>query len=63
MAETEAKKTETTKAAAKKGFYIVTPERKGAGPSKEVSIRKANGVTTRKYMQIHSVRSASKEGG
>ena len=46
MAETKAKKT-ATKAAAKKGFYIVTPSAKERDHPKGVNIRKANGVTMR----------------
>ena len=62
MAETGAKKT-TTKAAAKKGFYIVTPERKGAGPPKKGTYTESQrSHYARKYMQIHSARSAPKEG-
>lgn len=58
MAETVVKKT-VTKAAAKKGFYIVTPERKGAGFAKEGEYTESQGsYFARQYMQIHSARSA-----
>ena len=61
MPETEAKKT-ATKVAAKKGFYIVTPERKGAGPPKEGKYTESQrSYYARKYMQIHSAQSASKD--
>ena len=61
MAETGANKA-TKKTAAEKGFYVVTPERKGAGPPKEGKYTESQrSYYARKYMQIHSVRSASKE--
>ena len=63
MAETGTKKT-ATRAAVKKGFYIVTPERKGAGPPKEgIYTESQRSYYAREYMQIHSARSAPKEGG
>ena len=63
MAKEPVKKT-AKKAAAKKGFYIVTPERKGAGPPKEGKYTESQrSYYARKYMQIHSARSALKEGG
>ena len=50
------------KAAAEKGFYIVTPERKGAGPPKEGKYTESQrSYYARQYMQMHSARSASKE--
>ena len=53
-----AKKTATTRAAAKKGFYIVTPERKGAGPPKEGKYTESQrSYYARRYMQIHSSQS------
>ena len=62
MAEADAKKTRTN-LTAKKGFYIVTPERKGAGPPKEGKYTESQrSYYARKYMQIHSARSASKDG-
>ena len=62
IAETAAKKT-ATKAAAKKGFYIVTPERKGAGPPKNTKYTESQrSYYARRYMQIHSARSASEKG-
>ena len=61
MSETGLKKT-TTKAPEKKGFYFVTPERKRAGPPNEGKYTESQrSYYARKYMQIHSVRSASKE--
>ena len=58
MAETEAKKA-TMKVAAKKGFYIVTPERKGAGPPKEGKYTESKkSYFVRKYMEMHATRSA-----
>ena len=63
MAGTGAKKT-AARAAAEKGFYIVTPKRKGAGPPKEGKYTESQrSYYALKYMQIHSVQSASKEGG
>ena len=62
MAETGVKKAATK--ATKKGFYIVTPERKGAGPPKEGKYTESQrSYYARKYMQIHSARSAPKDGG
>ena len=62
MAKTEAKKT-TTEEAAKKGFYIVTPDRKGAGPPKDGKYTESQrSYYARRYMQIHSARSASEKG-
>ena len=62
MKGTGPKKTATT-AAAEKGFYIVTPERKGAGPPKKGKYTESQrSYYARKYMQIHSARSASKDG-
>ena len=61
MAETGAKKS-ATKTAAKKGFYIVTPERKGAGPPREGKYTESQrSYYARKYMQIHSTRAATKK--
>ena len=61
MAETVAKKA-SKKTAAKKGFYVVTPERKGAGPPKEGKYTESQrSYYARKYMQIHSVQSTSKK--
>ena len=63
MKGTGPKKTATT-AAAEKGFYIVTPERKGAGPPKKGKYTESQrSYYARKYMQIHSARSASTEDG
>ena len=62
MAETGAKKTAITKAVAKRGFYIVTPERKGAGPPKEGKYTESQrSYYARRYMQIHSVQSTLKK--
>ena len=62
MAKTSSKQT-AAKAAAKKGFYIVTPERKGAGPPKEGKYTESQrSYYARKYMQIHSARSVAKKG-
>jgi len=61
MSENEPKKT-AAKAAAKKGFYIVTPERKGAGPPKEgVYTESQRSYYARKYMEIHSAQAASEK--
>ena len=63
MTEAGAKKT-TTNSLAKKGFYIVIPERKGAGQSKEGKYTESQrSYYARKYMQIHFARSGSKEVG
>ena len=63
IAETAAKKT-ATKAAVKKGFNIVTPERKVGGPPKESKYEESQrGYYARKYIQIHSNKSSPKEGG
>ena len=62
MTQTSAKQT-AAKAVAKKGFYIVTPERKGAGPPKEGKYTESKrSYYARRYMQIHSARLASKKG-
>ena len=61
MEKTKAKKV-TTEKAAKKGFYIVTPERKGAGPPKKDKYTESQrSYHARRYMQIHSARSAAKK--
>ena len=60
MEKTKAKKVNTEKAV-KKGFYIVTPERKGAGPPKNDKYTESQrSYYARRYMQIHSARSAAK---
>ena len=57
MEKTKTKKV-TAEKAAKKGFYIVTPERKGAGPSKNDKYTESQrSYYARRYMQIHSARS------
>ena len=57
MEKTKAKNA-TTEKAAKKGFYIVTPERKGAGPAKDSKYTESQrSYYARRYMQIHSARS------
>ena len=54
MEKTKAKKV-TSEKAAKKGFYIVTPERKGAGPPKNGKYTESQrSYYARRYMQIHS---------
>ena len=61
MEEIVAKKT-SRKPVAKKGLYIVTPERLGAGPPKEGKFTESQrSYYARKYMQIHSAQSASKD--
>ena len=63
MVGTGAKKA-AARAAAEKGFYNVTPQRKGAWPPKEGKYTESQrSYHARMYMQIHSVQSASKEGG
>ena len=60
MAKIKAKKA-TTEKAAKKGFYIVTPERKGAGPPKDGRYTESQrSYYARRYMQIHSARATKK---
>lgn len=62
MAKHKAKKA-TTEKAAKKGFYIVTPERKGAGPPKDGKYTESQrSYYARRYMQIHSTRPAAEKG-
>ncbi len=62
MAEAGAKKT-ITNSPAKKGFYIVIPERKGAGPPKEGKHTEGlRSYHARKYMKTHSAWSDSKKG-
>jgi hypothetical protein len=59
MEKTKAKKI-TAEKAAKKGFYIVTPERKGAGPPKNDKYTESQrSYYARRYMQIHSARSSA----
>ena len=61
MEKTKAKKV-TAEKAAKKGFYIVTPERKGAGPPKNDKYTESQrSYYARRYMQIHSARSTAKK--
>ena len=61
MEKTKAKKV-TTEKAAKKGFYIVTPERKGAGPPKNDKYTESQrSYYARRYMQIHSARSTAEQ--
>ena len=61
MEKTKAKNV-TTEKAAKKGFYIVTPERKGAGPPKNDKYTESQrSYYARRYMQIHSARSKAKK--
>ena len=63
MTETKAKKT-ATRTEAQKGFYIVTPERKGAGPPKEGKYTESQrSYHARNYMQMHCARSASEKDG
>ena len=60
MEKTKAKQV-TTEKAAKKGFYIVTPERKGAGPPKNDKYTESQrSYYARRSMQIHSARSTAK---
>ena len=48
--------------AAKKGFYIVTPKRIGAGAPKEGKYTESQrSYYARKYMQIHFAQSASEK--
>ena len=55
-------KTTTTAAAARKGLYVVTAERKGAGPLKEGKYTESQrSYYARKYMQIHATQFASKK--
>ena len=57
------KNSETVKAAAEKGLYVVTPDRKGAGPPREGKYTESQrSYYARKYMQIHSTQPASKKG-
>ena len=59
MEKTKTKKV-TAEKAAKKGFYIVTPERKGAGPPKNDKYTESQrSYYARRYMQIHSARSTA----
>ena len=59
MEKTKAKKV-TAEKAAKKGFYIVNPERKGAGPPKNGKYTESQrSYYARRYMQIHSARSTA----
>ena len=61
MEKTKAKKV-TSESAAKKGFYIVTPERKGAGPPRNDKYTESQrSYHARRYMQIHSARSTAKK--
>ncbi len=61
MAKTKSNKA-TMENAAKKGFYIVTPERKGAGPTKDGKYTESQrSYYARRYMQIHSARSTSEK--
>ena len=61
MEKTKRKKATADKAA-KKGFYIVTPERKGAGPPKgEKYTESQRSYYARRYMQIHSARSTAEK--
>ena len=61
MEKTKAKKV-TTEKAAKKGFYIVTPERKGAGPPKNDKYTESQrSYYARRDMQIHSRRASLKK--
>ena len=61
MAKTKSHKN-LAEAAAKKGFYIVTPERKGAGPPKVGKYTESQrSYYARRYMQIHSAQSASEK--
>ena len=56
MADAEVKKT-----AADKGFYVVDPDRIGAGPPKEGKYTESKkSYFVRKYMEIHSTRFVSK---
>ena len=56
MENTKAKNA-TAEKAAKNGFYIVTPERKGAGPPKNDKYKEGQrSYYARRYMQIHSAR-------
>ncbi len=62
MEKIKAKKV-TAEKAAKKGFYIVTPERKGAGPPKNTKYTESQrSYHARRYMQIHSARSTAEKG-
>ena len=50
-----------TKAAAKKGFYIVTPESEGAGLAKEGKYTESQRSShARQCLQIHSAQSAKR---
>ena len=61
MEKIKAKKV-TAEKAAKKGFYIVTPERKGAGPSKNDKYTESQrSYYARRYMQIHSARATEEK--
>ena len=61
MEKIKAKKV-TVEKAAKKGLYIVTPERKGAGPPKNDKYTESQrSYYARRYMQIHSARSTEEK--
>ena len=61
MEKTSAKKA-TGKKAAKKGFYIVTPEHKDAGPPKDNKYTESQrSYYALRYMQIHSARSTTEK--
>ena len=61
MEKIKAKKV-TAEKAAQKGFYIVTPERKGAGPPKNDKYTESQrSYYARRYMQIHSARSTAEK--
>ena len=61
MEKTKAKKVNTEKAV-KKGFYIVTPERKGAGsPKNDKYTESQRSYYARRYMQIHSTQSSAEK--
>ena len=61
MEKITAKKVTAGKAA-KKGFYIVIPERKGAGASKNDKYTESQrSYYARRYMQIHSARSTAEK--
>ena len=50
------------KTATKTGLYIVTPDRKGAGPPKEGKYTESQrSYYARKYMQLQSARSTSEK--
>ena len=61
MKKIKAKKV-TAEEVAKKGFYIVTPERKGAGPPKNDKYTESQrSYYARRYMQIHSARATEEK--